>query len=444
MKGKGALSVVLSLSMVALSACSGGANPQPNQATGDNPSGPSQVEAGKEPVKLRIAWWGGQTRHDKYHKIIENFEKKYPYITVVKEFANSNDYWEKLTTQTAGGNAPDVIHMHWTRVSDFANRGVLLNLNDMVKAGKIDLQYFSPAVVDSGKMNGNIYMVALGNSISGVFYNKTMFNELGVPLPKMDWTWAEFIETSNALKQAMNANDKWATNLNGANNGAVRNFFRQRGKDFFAADGKLGFTKQDLTDWWTMWDDLAKTKAIADPATMVEFAGKQEEESLMAKKRVAMTTGASNQLKIYQRSMKDAELDIVRLPTTPGGQNGEFLEGGYISISSKSKYQEEAALFINYMINSEEAVEIFQLEQGPLGSSKMNEFVKPLLEPAGIKEIEFLATVSPHARPVQADPKSGNEIFKSFSMNYEALTFGKKTLQQAVDDFFAEAEKIMK
>src|SRR5690606_34651327 len=60
----------------------------------------------QEPVELRIAWWGGDARHQMYNAILDNFEKEYPHITVLREFTDWGPYWEKLATQTAGGNAP--------------------------------------------------------------------------------------------------------------------------------------------------------------------------------------------------------------------------------------------------------------------------------------------------------------------------------------------------
>src|SRR5687767_2942145 len=69
-------------------------------------SGESDSE---EKVELRVAWWGGQARHDKMNELFDLFEEKNPNITVSREFTVENQYAEKFTTQAAGGNAPDVM-----------------------------------------------------------------------------------------------------------------------------------------------------------------------------------------------------------------------------------------------------------------------------------------------------------------------------------------------
>ncbi len=42
----------------------------------------------KEDITLRIAWWGGQPRHDYTTKVIELYEKKNPHVHIEAEFAN--------------------------------------------------------------------------------------------------------------------------------------------------------------------------------------------------------------------------------------------------------------------------------------------------------------------------------------------------------------------
>lgn len=77
---KKAVVTLMSLSMIfTATACSsgtssnqsGGATTAPTTTT--TPS--ATVSASKEPVKLRMAWWGGQARHDYTLKVIEMYEK---------------------------------------------------------------------------------------------------------------------------------------------------------------------------------------------------------------------------------------------------------------------------------------------------------------------------------------------------------------------------------
>src|SRR5437763_10237373 len=58
---------------------------------------------------IRFVWWGNQDRADATGKAVQLFEAKHPNITVQTEFAGYSAYFQKLSTETAGRAAPDVI-----------------------------------------------------------------------------------------------------------------------------------------------------------------------------------------------------------------------------------------------------------------------------------------------------------------------------------------------
>lgn len=414
--------------------------------TGGKEPGSGQGEpggTGESKVEIRFGWWGGQARHDKHNKIVDEFEKAYPQIKVVREFGSWDDYWDKQATQTAGGDPIDVMSMHQRMVSDYAKRGALLNLNDMVDQGAINLKEFPQAVIDSGKIDGSIYMVSQGNTIMSVAYNKAIFDQLGVAYPNMDWTWDEFIAKAEEIQRVWNAKDKWALGDAGNAVGNFTYYVRQKGKDFYTKDGKLGFDKTEAVEWFAMWDRLRRTGVIPDAETVVEYGSKNQEDSLFGNNRIAFQITPANQVKIFDR-YADGELHMVRVPSIPGGQNGELIEGAYLSISAKSKHPKEAALLIDYWLNAEKAAEIFLNEQGPVGSVKINEFVKPFLTPEARREIDFTISASKLATPVNFPPVSGAGIESAFKLAGESIAFKKKTIEKAVDDFFAEADKMLK
>ena len=61
---------------------------------------------------MRLTFWGGQDRADRTYKVTDLFSAANG-GSVQGEFLAWNDYWPKLATLTAGGNAPDVIQMDY-------------------------------------------------------------------------------------------------------------------------------------------------------------------------------------------------------------------------------------------------------------------------------------------------------------------------------------------
>ncbi len=94
-----------------------------------------------EPVTLRMAWWGSQTRHDRTVQVIEMYEKENPNVKIEYEFFSFDDYFTKLKTLVAsdqvwdifqlGGNFPmymDKIYF----LNDFIDSGIVCvsNISD--------------------------------------------------------------------------------------------------------------------------------------------------------------------------------------------------------------------------------------------------------------------------------------------------------------------------
>ena len=246
--------------LLGLAACSKDAAKDPSK----DGSGDAGGNTKDEKVEIRFSWWGDTSRNEVYNGIVDRFEDEHPNITVKREFGRWDDYWNRLATQIAGGNAPDVVSMHQFYVSDYAGRNALLNLNNLVDSQKINLSDFPEAAVDSGKLNGDIYMVAKGLTMPGLAYSTATFDELGVEYPKFDWTWDEFIAKVTEIQQAIGSEINWATGdmSGGQLQPLFRYYVRQNGKDLFTEDGQLGFDKEDLVEWWAMWDNLRQQGVI--------------------------------------------------------------------------------------------------------------------------------------------------------------------------------------
>lgn len=70
--------------------------------------GSDEASGGGETV-LRYTWWGNPDRAARTKGAVALFEKEHPGITVRTSFAGYEAYKQKLATQAAGGDAPDVM-----------------------------------------------------------------------------------------------------------------------------------------------------------------------------------------------------------------------------------------------------------------------------------------------------------------------------------------------
>jgi multiple sugar transport system substrate-binding protein len=428
------VSLVSVFLLVGLVACSSGENSE--KASGDSP------KEKDEKVEIRFTWWGDTKRHELYNSIVDRFEEQYPNIKVKREFGGWPEYWEKLTTQIAGGNAPDVVSMHQFYVADYARRNALLELSEYVKEDTIRQGNFPESVVNSGKVDDKLYMIAQGVTMSGLVYNKALFDQLGVEYPKQGWTYDDF--TAKVLE--LKSKGIWGVQdfSGGQLQPNFRYFARSNGQDLFTDDGKLGFEKETLVKWWTMWDELRKAEAIPDAATGTEYQSAPLEQNLFVTGKTAIHQIPANQLYLYQQQFTDGELEMVSMPTVAGGKQGEYIEGAYLSIAAKSKHPKEAAQFIDFFVNEQKALELFKVEQGSPGSTEMADFVKPLLEPAQSKAVEFIQTAVQDASTAPYSPTGVTELEAAFKDIASAISFGKMSVEEAVEEFMKKADSILK
>jgi multiple sugar transport system substrate-binding protein len=441
-KGYTLYPVLMLLLLFALAACTiPAAAPAADPAPGATEA-PAAIPGATGTTTLRLAWWGNEPRHNMYNDLADIYEEQNPAISIEREFSGFGPYWEKLATQVAGGNAPDVIHMHPNYLYDYGARGALLDLTPLVEAGKIDLSKFSQGIIDTGAIDGKIYMITLGNSSVGLHYNPELFAEAGVALPENDWSWSEWMATATALSDAL-GEDRYGLSDSGNDHRGFRAFLRQRNKLFFNGDA-LGFEPEDLRDYWQMWEDLRAAGVLPPPALTQEMSSLGHADSMLVKGVVAMQVQSGNQHKLYQAHMEN-QLGLVPFPHSdnPGDPFGYTVDGAYISISAGTNLVDESAAFLNWFLNDREVARIYNGEHGPPGNMEMAAMVREQADPADQRLADMMAFISPSAIPQGYQPAGGGEVLSTLGRIYTELSFGNITLDQAVDNFFEEVDFIL-
>ncbi len=152
--------------------------------------GSGQVIA-QEQITLRFADWPEEASV-KYNKVlIQSFEKKHPSIKVKSEPLVAYDL-RKIMTQMAAGVAPDVFTGWGTHFSTWIEKGQLLNLDPFVSKymSEEDVADFYTVVYNGMNADGKQWALPKYANTTVLYYNKDLFNEVGLPYPKditLDW-----------------------------------------------------------------------------------------------------------------------------------------------------------------------------------------------------------------------------------------------------------------
>ena len=154
-------------------------------------------------IVLRCIGWGGIEEAKIIQEAVDEFKKAHPGVEVVLQSAPYGEYITKLLTQFSAGLAPDVMAVNAEQMVSFASRNIFVDLKPYLdKDPSIKLADFYPEAIDHYTYNG--LLTALPRDIAPVaviYYNKKKFDEAGLPYPKDDWTYEEFLATAQKLTQ---------------------------------------------------------------------------------------------------------------------------------------------------------------------------------------------------------------------------------------------------
>lgn len=178
---KKVIAAMLCLSMVAVGLAGCGSSSDEGKAEGDG---------GKdgEVVKLRMMAYNAENTRASYLKYLD---EKLPNIEIEFEFVSQDNFDNVLNSQLQAGEGPDIIELGGqTRL--LANANYLLDLSDQEFVSKYTDSGLQPYTVD-----GKVYATPLQSWYEGIFYNKTIFEENGIEVPK---TWDEFLDIHKQLQ----------------------------------------------------------------------------------------------------------------------------------------------------------------------------------------------------------------------------------------------------
>lgn len=388
---------------------------------------------------LRVAWYGGQPVHDGMAIALEAFEADNPDITVATEFAPFDDFWDRLATQTAGNDSPDVFRMSMTYFDDYASRGALLDVADRVADGSIDTSALDADVAASGDVAGGTFGVGQSSIVFAVFVDPTQLEAVDLAAPELGWSWEEFEELAAQFAEAT-PDGTYGCNDNGGNFQAFEPFARERTGDLFTADGTLNIDAELVEEWLAMWQGW-RDSGIVPPADLTaETAG--FENALIVKNKCAMQWGWVQQVTFYQ-PLTDNPLQVVTVPAaTKGDLSGLFIKAlDFWCISARTAAPEQAASVVDFLLNDPRAIEAIGLTLGVPPSSKARDLLAADPDSAPGRAVAYVEALTDQVGPPPpAWPVGYGEITGIFSRANEQVAFGETDAATAAATMISEAQ----
>lgn len=380
--------------------------------------------------RVRAAWWGGDVRHAKYNEIYDLYQAANEGVSIEREFADWGSYWERLPTQFAGGNAPDIIHVTERQVSDYAARDQLADLEALADQGLIDLSFFTDSSIDAGRYDGRLVMLLVGATIPATMYNQTMFEAAGIEIPDVGWDWDGFYQRCEAFRAAL-PDGQWGSTYQAVSTPTFDTLLIQNGKSLFAPDAspELNFEAADAEEWFTLWKELQDANLCQSAESASEQQSAPFEDTSFAKSEAAMHVQNSNQLVTFQTAIgEENQLHLAPFPKM-GAEAASLVIGSYVSINEGSDVKEAAARIVDFFVNDPEANKIFGLELGTPGNSNWAEAVQDDLAEVDRRVLDFAVEVE--SQSVFATPRPAGSARSETLMVELALAVGFEQLSPA-------------
>lgn len=403
-----------------------------------------------EPITLRMAWWGSQTRHDLTVQVIEMYEKENPNVTIEYEFFSFDDYFTKLKTLVASDQVWDIFQLggNFPMYMD-----KIYYLNEFVDSGVIDTSDISDGYLKiTQDTEGNQIGISNGLNTYGIAYDVDMFNEAGVDLPTENWTWDDYKEAAEKIHEATG---HYGTSGFTSSEfiAGCSTYIGQQGSvgeySFFNLDlTGMGFDDPSMLEGYIqMRADLINEGASPDAGAEAEITN--IENDFLVTGEAGMTWVAVNQFPtIYDICKEEGRtLALATIPrVTSDGPSGAAIQSSQmLCVSQDSQYKEEAAKFINWFENSTECNDILQGERGiPVNTTVRDSLRSKATEGQSIM-YDFVDLVGTFELPEKINvlsPDGQDEVVDNYRNYIQQVVYGDITAAEAAEKTYADAEAI--
>jgi len=390
---------------------------------------------------LALAFWGNPVRNKNTQAEVAAYVKANPKVKISTQPGEFNTYWDKLATQTAGNTAPDIIQMDMAYISEYGNRGALL---DLAKYG-VDTSKFVPGTVESGKINGTLVGANAGINTAVLFVNPKVFDKAKMDLPDdTTWTWDDLMQV--AAEVASKAGVAHGVASMFGSDAFFGAFLRQHGKELFTEKG-VGFDNADAQAWFDLMVKYQKAKAIASPQEISEESSRPLDQSAVVLGKAAMQYYNSNQLEAVNAVAADP-IQMLRYPSLTGkatDRKAWYKASMLWSASSKTKDPEGAAAWINWWVNSPEAAMIDLAERGIPANGELQKQVQPKLSKIQQQVAKFITDIKPElaATPI-APPPGGGTLGAVMFRHQTDVLFGRASSADGAKAFVDEVKSNLK
>lgn len=308
----------------------------------------------EEKIVLRYMTWEDGDWQKFSEEFIADYMEENPNIVIQYEPVAGSEYMTKLKTSLSSGTAPDICWVdNWKELFE---KDVFEPLDSYIDKYGFDIEGQNPSLVQAGSFEDKIYGLFGWAGVTGIYYNKELFDAANVPYPENGWTWEECKDAAVRLTSGSGAQKVYGIDTQLDWNGQYEVMMWGNGARII--DENLNFEgvmnsgqMVEALDWYTSF----VREGLSPQSTSLKAAGGGAE--MFKSGKLAMHYDFSG----FAQSLSASgvfdmdKVGVVSLPVANKGDkpavNVTFTNP--ICISRDSKYKEEAFKFLAARVGAE-------------------------------------------------------------------------------------------
>lgn len=355
-----------------------------------------------------------------WKEITANYNEEFPDVEVNIETIPWANRDQKVLTALAANNGPDVFYAIPDQMPQYADVGMLLELDPYLKDG--DLDGFVESSLVSTTWKDKKYGLPILQEAYTFFYNLDVVKEIGEDPANLPTTWEEFDAWAAKAKEK----DFYALSYlgGGSMNGTIYPWIWQAGGDVVTEDNKVLINSPESVKAFEYVNNMYQKGYIPEDSIT---STTQDEIWFGGKMLAVLGSGIS-----VTQLEKEGTFDFAIGAPLTGEKQLTYGTTGMFVVPSNSDNPEAAAEFVKAVTNAENQ-RIF---------NTVTQYIPTQEEAKDIfdsnKYMSQLATYTQFALPGVIHPK-GRAIMPFIQAEIQTMMAGDKTPQEAAD---AAAEAI--
>jgi multiple sugar transport system substrate-binding protein len=317
--------------------------------TGCGSGGSASDEAGGDVTIEFAQWWEPELPDGEFRALIDTFEEENPGITVDLVSGPYASTKEQLFAGAASGTMPDVVGLDGAWVSDFAEQGVIADLDPLMEEAGFD----DSQLVSQVKIEDSTYMIPVVNFVYPMFTNDDLLAHAGVSAPPE--TRTEFADAAKSISELDGDAAGWVLPLsleapNGVQNDVMSWAWASGGT--MLKDGQPDLTNDDVTSAVEfiggMWDD----GVIAPGSFTMKEQDKVEE---FTNGRVGMMIDSLAHINLIRETNPDLKFSISAVPAADDytAERGIPYASWGIGVAENSENKDAAAKLVSFLMSED-------------------------------------------------------------------------------------------